>query len=76
MFFKELGPLQITLILYFVIVFILLYLKPKMLFKNDNLKFTGCGTSKTIYSFPVVVVFSSIFLYFIVTYIMILRQKM
>ena len=65
------NPLYISIILYFVSIIFILYTKPKFFFDKDGkMKQTGCGgPNKTIFSFPMYVVSSSIVIYFMVCYL-------
>ena len=63
-------PLYISIFIYSIITIIIIYTKPKLLFHPDGrLKMTGCGSRKTIISFPIIIVLSSILIYFLVYYI-------
>jgi len=66
---KKINPLHITLTIYTIVVSLILYIKPKLLFDKDgNIKCTGCGSNKSIFSFPMIIVFISILIYFLVTF--------
>ena len=68
------NPLYISLLLYILIVIIIVYTKPRMFFDKDGkMKYTGCGVNKVIFSFPMFIVVSSIFIYFIIK---IMKTKM
>ena len=65
------NPLYFSIVLYSISIIFILYTKPKFFFDEDGqMKQTGCGSSnKTIFSFPMYVVGSSIVIYFMVTYL-------
>ena len=64
----KINPLYTSLIIYAFIVALLLHLKPSFLFdKNGNVKCTGFGCNKSIFSFPVFIVLLSILIYFLIT---------
>ena len=61
--------LHLSLVVYSIIIGLILYIKPTVLFKNDNeLKYTGFGKNKTLFSFPIFVIVISILIYFTITY--------
>jgi len=67
---KKITPLYTTLLIYGIIVSLIVYIKPRLLFDGEgNIKCTGCGNNKSIFSFPIIVVFISILTYFMVEYI-------
>jgi hypothetical protein len=61
------NPLYMSILIYIFIVIVIIYTKPAIFF-NDNgkLKETGCGEGKVIFSLPMALVVSSIFIYFII----------
>ena len=64
------NPIYMSIIIYSFIVIFVLKKKPSMFFKkNSEMKSTGCGKNKTIFSFPMFIVLSSILTYFIVKYL-------
>ena len=61
------NPLYMSIILYILIVVIIVYTKPRIFFdEHGRMKETGCGNGKVIFSLPMCLVISSIFIYFIV----------
>ena len=61
------NPLYMSILLYIFIVILIIYTKPPIFFdKNGNMKETGCGDNKVIFSLPMALVISSIFIYFII----------
>jgi hypothetical protein len=61
------NPLYMSILLYIFIVILILYTKPSIFFdKNSKMKETGCGNGKVIFSLPMCLVISSIFIYFII----------
>ena len=63
-------PLYLTLFIYALVIFIILYKKPKILFDNQgNIKCTGFGCNKTLLSFPIFIVLFSIITYFVIIYL-------
>ena len=61
------NPLYMSIILYIFIVIVIIYTKPRVFFnKYGKMKETGCGEGKVIFSLPMCLVISSIFIYFIV----------
>jgi hypothetical protein len=59
------NPLYMSILLYIFIVILILYTKPSIFFdKNSKMKETGCGNGKVIFSLPMCLVISSIFIYF------------
>ena len=65
------NPLYISITVYILSIVVILYSKPKFFFdKNGKMKQTGCGgNNKSIFSFPMYVVGSSIVIYFMVCYL-------
>ncbi len=64
------NPLYTTLFIYGIIVALILYFKPPMLFDTEgNIKCTGFGCKKSLFSFPVFIVLLSIIIYFIIALI-------
>ena len=64
-------PVNLALIIYISIIAIIVFIKPKIFFKsNGEMKCTGCGDNryKSIFSFPVFIVLSSMIIYFMVNY--------
>lgn len=61
-------PIYMSIIIYSFIIMFILKKKPTMFFKNGEMKLTGCGQNKTIFSFPMFIVICSILTYFIVKY--------
>jgi hypothetical protein len=61
------NPLYMSILIYIFIVIVIIYTKPAIFF-NDNgkMKETGCGEGKVIFSLPMALVVSSIFIYFII----------
>lgn len=61
------NPLYMSILIYIFIVVVIIYTKPAIFF-NDNgkMKETGCGEGKVIFSLPMALVVSSIFIYFII----------
>ena len=69
MFFNK--AVNLALIIYTILVFTIVLIKPKIFFdKNGDMKCTGCGDNKlkSIFSFPVFIVLSSMFIYFTISY--------
>ena len=63
-------PLYLTLFIYALIIFLILYKKPKSLFNDQgNIKCTGFGYNKTILSFPLIIILCSIITYFVIIYL-------
>ena len=61
------NPLYMSILLYIFIVIVIIYTKPLMFFDSTGkMKETGCGDNKVIFSLPMVLVISSIFIYFII----------
>lgn len=61
-------PLIRTLVIYFIINFLLFIIKPKILFTNDgHIKSFGFGDNKTIMFLPFITITFSIIFYFIIT---------
>lgn len=61
------NPLYMSILIYIFIVIVIIYTKPAIFFdKNGKLKETGCGEGKIIFSLPMALVLSSIFIYFII----------
>ena len=61
------NPLYMSILLYIFIVILIIYTKPSIFFdKYGKLKETGCGNGKVIFSLPMALVLSSIFIYFII----------
>lgn len=60
------SPLYMAIIVYIFTVVAIIYIKPKIFFHdNGNLKETGCGENKIIFSFPMFLVIFSIIIYFV-----------
>ena len=61
------SPLYMSILLYIFIVILILYIKPGVFFNtHGKMKETGCGSGKVIFSLPMCLVISSIFIYFII----------
>ena len=61
------NPLYMSILIYIFIVVVIIYTKPTIFFDNNGkLKETGCGEGKIIFSLPMALVLSSIFVYFII----------
>lgn len=61
------NPLYMSILLYVFIVILILYTKPHIFFdKQGKMKETGCGEGKVIFSLPMALVVTSIFIYFII----------
>jgi hypothetical protein len=61
------NPLYMSILIYIFIVIVIIYTKPSIFFdKNGKMKETGCGEGKIIFSLPMALVLSSIFIYFII----------
>tara|TARA_B100000963_G_C22399393_1_gene568119 strand:+ start:174 stop:398 length:225 start_codon:yes stop_codon:yes gene_type:complete len=61
------NPLYMSILLYIFIVIVIIYTKPHVFFdENGKMKETGCGEGKVIFSLPMALVVSSIFIYFII----------
>ena len=61
------NPLYMSILIYIFIVIFIIYTKPSIFFdKNGKMKETGCGEGKIIFSLPMALVLSSIFIYFII----------
>jgi len=61
------NPLYISILLYIFIVILVLYTKPHIFFNKDGtMKETGCGEGKVVFSLPMALVISSIFIYFMI----------
>jgi hypothetical protein len=61
------NPLYMSILIYIFIVVVIIYTKPTIFFDNNGkLKETGCGEGKIIFSLPMALVLSSIFIYFII----------
>jgi hypothetical protein len=68
-YIKELfqNPLYVSILLYILVITIILYTKPTMFFDhNGNMKKTGCGENKVIFSLPMFIVVFSIVIYFLI----------
>lgn len=68
-YIKELfqTPLYIAILIYILVITIILYTKPTMFFDhNGNMKETGCGEGKMIFSLPMFIVVFSIVIYFMI----------
>ena len=64
----NINPLYASLIIYAIIVASILHIKPLFLFdKNGNIKCTGFGCKKSLFSFPIFIVLLSIITYFTIT---------
>ena len=65
------NPLYISIVVYVLSIVLILHNKPKIFFNKDGqMKQTGCGgNNKTIFSFPMYIVVSSIIIYFLVCYL-------
>lgn len=58
------NPVQNSIFFYMILILIILYLKPKCLFKENNeLKSFGYGENKTLFNFPVIVLSSGAIIY-------------
>jgi hypothetical protein len=61
------NPLYMSILIYIFIVVVIIYTKPAIFFNNNGkMKETGCGDGKVIFSLPMALVVSSIFIYFII----------
>lgn len=61
------NPLYMSILIYIFIVVVIIYTKPAIFFNNEGkMKETGCGEGKVIFSLPMALVVSSIFIYFII----------
>jgi hypothetical protein len=61
------NPLYMSILMYIFVVVIIIYTKPAIFFNNEGkMKETGCGEGKVIFSLPMALVISSIFIYFII----------
>ena len=61
------NPLYMSILIYIFIVVVIIYTKPSIFFNNNGkMKETGCGDGKVIFSLPMALVVSSIFIYFII----------
>ena len=61
------NPLYMSILLYIFVVVVIIYTKPAIFFNKDGkMKETGCGEGKIIFSLPMALVVSSIFIYFII----------
>jgi hypothetical protein len=61
------NPLYMSILIYIFIVVVIIYTKPAIFFNNEGkMKETGCGDGKVIFSLPMALVISSIFIYFII----------
>lgn len=64
------NSMYISVLIYLFIIIIILKMKPKIFFnKEGKMKTTGCGLHKTIFSFPMFIVASSIIIYFLMKYL-------
>ena len=64
---KNINPLYVSLLIYGIIIAVIVYTKPLLLFDEEgNIKCTGCGSNKSIFSLPIIIVFMSIIIYFMV----------
>ena len=69
--------LFISLIIYIIFVLFILTYKPKILYCEDKFKLTGCGSKdKTIFSLPVILITSSILIYFTILNIFIIKKNL
>ena len=61
------NPLYMSILMYIFVVVVIIYTKPAIFFNNEGkMKETGCGEGKVIFSLPMALVVSSIFIYFII----------
>ena len=61
------NPLYMSILIYIFVVVVIIYTKPAIFFNNEGkMKETGCGDGKVIFSLPMALVVSSIFIYFII----------
>ena len=61
------NPLYMSILIYIFVVVVIIYTKPAIFFNNNGeMKETGCGDGKLIFSLPMALVISSIFIYFII----------
>jgi len=59
------NPLYMSILIYIFIVVLIIYIRPSIFFdKNGHMKDTGCGDDRVIFSLPMCLVVSSIFIYF------------
>lgn len=67
---NKLNPLNITLVLYGIIIMLILLVKPRYLFNRDgSIKCSDFKCNKPVFSFPIIIVFLSVTLYLLVTFI-------
>ena len=59
------NPLYMSILIYVFVVILIIYTKPGIFFdKQGIMKETGCGEGRVIFSLPMCLVVSSIFIYF------------
>lgn len=55
---------QILIILYILIALSIFYYKPPIMFDKNEIKEFGVGNNKTIFYFPCILIFLSLFMFF------------
>jgi hypothetical protein len=66
-------PIKNAIILYLILITIILYFKPRIIFDQDgSLKLFGLSSEKTIFSFCVISLFFAIISYYLFTLIRII----
>lgn len=62
------SPLKLSIITYLIFSIILIVLRPKHIFNDDNtLKTTGIGSKNTLFSLPILLITCSILIYYFYT---------
>ena len=59
------NPLYISIFAFILISLVVYVIKPKFLFKNNQIIPTGLGYGKTIFSYPVLMILLAIILYIV-----------
>lgn len=61
------NVLYVSISLYLIITLLILFIRPKLIFcKNGDIRKTGCGHNKTVFSLPIILIFLSFISYFII----------
>ena len=69
------NPLHCSILIYLLIISLIIYLKPKMIFtKNGKIKSWGLSDNKTIYPLGLVVLVIAILCYFFISYYFVLED--
>ena len=62
------NRVKISILIYLFLVCVIYTIKPSIMFTSDNkLKEFGVGENQTLYSFPVFILSSSVFIYYFFT---------